>query len=77
MKQIPQGLSCDISYKGFQLKYAVIEMIIMNHVPSNISMIVMLGFTNNQFYIFLKFCNYNNLFVFQMVNLIIFLKVKR
>jgi hypothetical protein len=37
MKQIPQGISCDIFDKCSQPEYAGIDMIRMSHVHSNIS----------------------------------------
>jgi hypothetical protein len=39
-------------------------------------MTVKLGFINSQFYRFLMLCSCKKFFVFQMVSLIIFLKVK-
>ncbi len=51
-------------------------MIRMRHVHSNISMIAKLGVINSQFYIFLSLCSCKKFFVFQMVNLIVFLKAK-
>jgi hypothetical protein len=74
VRQSPQGLSCDIFYKHSQLEYAGIEMIRMLHVYSNISMTTKLGVINNQFHIYLKLCSCKKFFVFQMVNLIVFLK---
>jgi hypothetical protein len=74
VRQSPQGLSCDIFYKHSQLEYAGIEMIRMLHVHSNISMTTKLGVINNKFHIYLKLCSCKKFFVFQMVNLIVFLK---
>jgi superfamily II DNA/RNA helicase len=69
-------LSCDIFDKRSQLEYAGIEMIRMPHVHSNISMTAKLGVINSQFYRFLRLCSCKKFFVFQMVSLIVFLKVK-
>ncbi len=51
-------------------------MIRMPHVPSNISMSAKLGVIDSQFYRFLRLCSRNKLFIFQMVSLMVFLKVK-
>jgi hypothetical protein len=51
-------------------------MIRMPDVHSNISMTVKLGVINSQFYRFLRLCSCKKFFVFQMVSLIVFLKVK-
>ncbi len=75
MRQSPQGLSCDIFDKRSQPEYAGIEMIGMPHVHSNISRTAKLGAINSQFYRFLRLCSCK-FFVFQMVSLIVFLKVK-
>jgi hypothetical protein len=50
-------------------------MIRMPHVHSNISMTLKLGVINSQFYRFLRLCSCKKFFVFQMVSLIVFLKV--
>jgi hypothetical protein len=71
-----QGLSCDISDKHFQPEYASIEMINIPHVHSNILVIAKLRVINIQFYRFLGLCSCNKFFIFQMVSLIVFLKVK-
>ncbi len=76
MRQSPQGLSCDIFDKRSQPEYAGIEMIGMPHVHSNISRTAKLGAINSQFYRFLRLCSCKKFFVFQMVSLIVFLKVK-
>jgi hypothetical protein len=76
VRQSPQGLSCDIFDKRSQPEYAGIEMIRMPHVHSIISMTAKLGVTNSQIYRFLRLCGCKKLFVFQMVSLIVFLKVK-
>jgi hypothetical protein len=57
VRQSPQSLPCDIFYKHSQPEYAVIEMIRMPHVHSNISMTAKLGVINSQFYRFLKLCS--------------------
>jgi hypothetical protein len=72
----PQGLSCAIFDKPSQPEYAGIEMIRMPDVHSNISITVKLGVINSQFYRFLRLCSCNKFFVFHMVSLIVFLKVK-
>jgi len=64
MRQNPQGLSCDIFDKRFQLEYASIEMIRMPYVHSNISMTTKLGVINSQFYRFLKLCSCKKFVVF-------------
>jgi hypothetical protein len=74
-RQSPQGLSCDIFDKLFQPEYAGIEMISMPHVHSNISMTGSWGLLIGQFYTFLRLCRCKKFFVFQMVSLIVFLKV--
>jgi hypothetical protein len=51
-------------------------MIRMPHVRSYISMSAKLGFIDSQFYRFLTLCSHNKLTIFQMVSLILFLKVK-
>jgi hypothetical protein len=71
-----QGLSCDIFDKCSQPEYAGIDMIRMPHVHSNISMTAKLGVINSQFHRFLRLCSCKKFFVFQMVNLIVFLKAK-
>jgi hypothetical protein len=76
VRQSPQGLYCDIFDKHSQPEYAGIEMIRMPHVHSNISMTTKLGVINSQFYRFLSLCSCKKFFVFQMVSLIVFLKVK-
>jgi hypothetical protein len=76
VSQSPQGLSCDIFDKRSQPEYAGIDMIRMPHVHSNISMTAKLGVINSQFYRFLRLCSCKEFFVFQMVNLIVFLKAK-
>ncbi len=76
VRQSPQGLSCDIFDEHSQPEYAGIGMIRMPHVHSNISMTVRLGVINGQFYRFLRLCSCKKFFVFQMVSLIVFLKVK-
>jgi hypothetical protein len=76
VRQSHQGLSYDIFDKRSQPEYSVIEMIRMPHVHSNISMTAKLGVINSQFYRFLKLCSCKKFFVFQMVNLIVFLKAK-
>jgi len=76
VRQSPQDLSCDIFYKRSQPEYAGIEMIRMPHVHANISMTAKLGIINSQFYRFLSLCSCKKFFVFQMVSLIVFLKVK-
>jgi hypothetical protein len=76
VSQSPQGLSCDIFDKRSQPEYAGIDMIRMPHVHSNISMTAKLGVINSQFYRFLRLCSCKKFFVFQMVNLITFLKAK-
>ncbi len=76
MRQSPQGLSCDIFDKRSQPEYAGIEMIRMPYVHSNISMTAKLGVISSQFYRFLRLCRCKKFFVFQMVALIVFLKVK-
>jgi len=76
VRQSPQGLSCDIFDKHSQPECAGIEMIRMPHVHSNISMTAKLGVINSQFYRFLRLCSCKKFFVFQMVSLIVFLKVK-
>jgi hypothetical protein len=50
-------------------------MIRMPHVHSNISMTAKLGVINSQFYRFSRLCSCKKFFVFQMVSLIVFLKV--
>jgi hypothetical protein len=72
--QSPQGLSCDIFDKCFQPKYVGTKMISIPHV--HISMTAKLNVINIQFYRFLGLCSYKKFFIFQMVNLIAFLKVK-
>jgi len=76
VSQSPQGLSCDIFDKRSQPEYAGIEMIRMPHFHSNISMTAKLGVINSQFYRFLRLCSCKKFFVFQMVNLITYLKAK-
>ncbi len=76
MRQSPQGVSCDIFDKHSQPEYAGIEMTRMPHVHSNISLTAKLGVINSQFYRFLRLCSCKMFFVFQMVSLIVFLKVK-
>jgi hypothetical protein len=76
VRQNPQGLSCDIFDKHTQPEYAGIKMIRMPHVHSIISMTAKLGVTNCQFYRFLRLCSCKKLFVFQIVSLVVFLKVK-
>ncbi len=76
MRQIPQGFYCDIFDKRSQPEYAGIEMIRMPHVHSNISITAKLGVINSQFYRFLRICSCKKFFVFQMVSLIVLLKVK-
>jgi hypothetical protein len=76
VRQSPQGLSCDIFDKHSEPEYAGIEMIRMPHVHSIISMTAKLWVTNSQFYRFLRLCSFKKLFVFQMVSLVVFLKVK-
>jgi len=76
VRQSPQGLSCDIFDKHSQPEYAGIEMIRMPHVHSNISMSAKLGVINSQFYRLLRLCNCKKFFVFKVVNLIVFPKVK-
>jgi len=76
VRQSPQGLSCDIFDKRSQPEYAGIEMIRIPHVHSIISMTAKLGVTNSQIYRFLRLCSCKKLFVFQMVSLVVFLKVK-
>jgi hypothetical protein len=76
VRQSPQGVSCDIFDKHSQPEYAGIEMTRMPHVQSDISMTAKLGVINSQFYRFLRLCSCKKFFVFQMVRLIVFLKVK-
>jgi hypothetical protein len=76
VRQSPQGLSCEVFDKRSQPEYAGIEMIRMPHVHSIISMTAKLGVTNIQFYRFLRVFSCKKLFVFQMVSLVVFLKVK-
>jgi hypothetical protein len=76
VRQSPQGVSCDIFDKCSQPEYAGIEMTRMPHFHSNISMTAKLGVINSQFYRFLRLCSCKKFFVFQMVSLIVFLKVK-
>jgi hypothetical protein len=76
VRQSPQGLSCNIFDKRSQPEYAGIEIIRMPHVHSNISMTAKLRVFNSQFYRFLRLCSCKKFFVFQMVNLIVFLKAK-
>jgi hypothetical protein len=76
VRQSPQGLSCNIFDKCSQPEYAGIQMIRMPHVHSNISMTLKLGVINGQFYRFLRLCNCKKFFVFQIVSVIVFLKVK-
>jgi hypothetical protein len=73
VRQSPQGLFCDVFDKRSQPEYAGIEMIIMPHVHSNISMTAKLGVINSQFY---RLCSCKKFFVFQMVSHIAFLKAK-
>jgi len=76
VRQSPQGFSCDIFDKCSQPEYAGIETIRMPHVHSNISITAKLGVINSQFYRFLRICSCKKFFVFQMVSLIVLLKVK-
>jgi hypothetical protein len=76
VRQSPQGFSCDIFDKRSQPEYAGIEMIRLPHVHSNISITAKLGVINIQFYRFLRLCSCKKFFVFQMVSLIVLLKVK-
>jgi hypothetical protein len=76
VRQSPQGFSCDIFDKRSQPEYAGIEMIRLPHVDSNISITAKLGVINSQFYRFLRLRSCKQFFVFQMVSLIVLLKVK-
>jgi hypothetical protein len=76
VRQSPQGVSCDIFDKHSQPEYAGIEMTRMPHVQSDISMTAKRGVINSQFYRFLRLYSCKKFFVFQMVRLIVFLKVK-
>jgi hypothetical protein len=76
VRQSSQGLSCDIFDKHSQPEYAGIEIIRMPHVHSNISMSAKLGVINSQFYRLLRLCNCKKFFVFKIVSLIVFPKVK-
>jgi hypothetical protein len=51
-------------------------MIRMPHVHSNISSTVKLGVINSQFYRFLRLCSCKKFFVFQMVSLVVLLKIR-
>jgi hypothetical protein len=75
VKQIPQGISCDIFDRHSQPEYACIEMIHMPHVHSNISIIANLGVINSEFYRFLRLVVVKSSFS-QMVSLIVLLKNK-
>jgi hypothetical protein len=77
VRQSPQGLSWDIFDKRIQPEYAGIGMIRMPQVYSNISITEKLGVINSQFYRFLRLCSCKKFFVFQMVSLIVLLKIKR
>jgi hypothetical protein len=77
VRQSPQGLSWDIFDKCSQPEYAGNEMIRMPQVYSNISITAKLGVINSQFYRFLRLCSCKKFFVFQMVSLIVLLKIKR
>jgi hypothetical protein len=76
MRQSPQGFSCDVFDKRSQPEYAGIEMIRMPHFHSNISITAKLEVINSQFYRFLRLCSSKKFFVFQLVSLIVLLKVK-
>ncbi len=76
VRQSPQGLSWDIFDKHSKPEYAGIEMIRMPQVYSNISITAKLGVINCQFYRFLRLCSCKKFFVFQMVSLIVLLKIK-
>ncbi len=75
-RQSPQGLSCDIFDKHSQPEYAGIEMIRMPHVHSNISMTGSWGLSIVNFTHSWGFVVVRSFLVFQMVSLIVFLKVK-
>jgi hypothetical protein len=51
-------------------------MIRMPHVHSNISITAKLGVINSHFYRFLRLCSCKKFFVFQMVSLVVLLKIK-
>jgi hypothetical protein len=51
-------------------------MIRMPHVHSNISITAKLRVINSEFYRFLRLCSCKNFFVFQMVSLVVLLKIK-
>jgi hypothetical protein len=76
VKQSPQGISCDIFDEHSQWEYAVIEMIHMPHVHSNISITAKLGVINSQFYRFLMLCSCEEFFVSQTVSCMVLLKNK-
>jgi len=73
VRQSPKGLSCDIFDKCSQPEYAAIEMIrCLMFIPIS----QLLGFINSQFYRFSRLCSCKKFFVFQMVSLIVLLKIK-
>jgi hypothetical protein len=76
VRQSPQGLSCDIFDKCSQPEYAGIEMIRMPHVHSSMSITVKLGVINSQFYSLSRLCFCMRFFVFEMLSLIVLLKIK-
>jgi hypothetical protein len=65
VRQSPKGLSCDIFDKRSQPECLMF-------IPIS----QLLGFINSQFYRFLRLCSCKKFFVFQMVSLIVLLKIK-
>jgi hypothetical protein len=76
VRQSRQGFSCDIFDKHSQPEYAGIEMIRMPHVHSNLSITAKLGLSIVNFTGSCRLCSCKKFFVFQMVSLIVLLKVK-
>ncbi len=76
VRQSPQGFSCDIFDKRSQPEYSGIEMIRMPHVHSNISITAKLGLSIANFTGSCRLCSCKKFFVFQMVSLIVLLKIK-